>query len=243
VVKEFLDDNGCSYESIDVAALDDRWRSFGAPALPALVVGGVAHAVSHPVQVATLLDLPVAAVEDPLRIGFDLDRILAVWVEAIVLAPWEALLESTPSRGRTGLELAVNVFVPAGLLSSAFATGTFAWPGDPVSGVPGDDALRTHESAVVAGLGSTSALLQFARPIRAAWAGFLEEAAPALRRAPDREVTTPAGALPYRALLDAQRLHAAQHLRQVTTYLAATGRAVPELRVESLGARLPAQIY
>jgi hypothetical protein len=129
VVEEFLDDNGCSYEPIDVAAADDRWRSFGTPALPALVVGGVARAVSHPVQVATLLDLPVAAVEDLLRIGFDLDRILAVWVEAIVLAPLEALLEPTPSRGRTGLELAVNVFVPADLLSSAFATGTFAWPG------------------------------------------------------------------------------------------------------------------
>lgn len=221
----------------------DRWQALGAPVLPALVIDGVAHSVSHPVQVSSLLGLAVAAVEEPVRIARDLDRILEAWEEVVALAPWEALLEPTPSRGRTALELAVNTFVPVELLPSAFDEGAFLWPGDPIAGIPGDEALRAHELRIVARLAGTAALLQFARPTRDAWTVFVGERADALRRAPDRDVATPAGTLPYRALLDAQRLHAAQHLRQVTTFLAATGRLVPAFRVESLGLRLPARIY
>jgi hypothetical protein len=229
---------------VDVAGANDRWQSAGAPILPALVVDGVAHPVSHPVQVASLLGgLRAAAVEDPVPIARDLGRILGAWVETVAAVPWEALLEPTPSRGRTALDLAINTFVPVELLPRAFHEGTFPWPGDPVAGVPGDDALRAHELTVAARLTGTIELMHFIGPIRAAWTAFLGEAAEALQRTPDREVTTPAGALPYRGLLDAQRLHAAQHLRQVTTFLAASGRPVPELRAESFGLRLPARIY
>jgi hypothetical protein len=50
--------------------------------------------------------------------------------------------------------------------------------------------------------------------------------------------------LPYAGLLDAQRLHAAQHFRQMTTFFRETGRPVPRFDPAALvGLRLPQRIY
>jgi hypothetical protein len=213
---------------VDVGEDAARWQAAGAPVLPALVVDGVAHSLGHPVQVAALLGLAVETIEDPVRLGRDLDRILEAWLEAVALVPWQALLEPTPSRGRAALELAVNTFVPVRLLPAA----------------GGDEALRRHELALESRIAGTDDLLAFAEPIRLGWIAFLGESEDELRGAPDRPIVTPAGTLPYAGVLDAQRLHAAQHLRQVTTHLAAAGLPVIDFRPERLpGLRLPARIY
>ncbi len=229
---------------MNVAESPRSWRAAGAPLLPALLVDGVSHSLGHPVQVATLLGLAGGAVQDPVSTGWDLHRVLEAWLDALALVPWAAVLEETPSRGRTTRELAINTFVPVGLLPAAFIEGRFAWPGDPLTGEPGDDALRAHELRIEASITGTESFAAFAEPIRLAWAEFLLEEEQALRAAPDRDVATPAGSLPYGALLDAQRMHAAQHYRQVTTFFEATGRKVPDFRPESLGGlHLPAQVY
>jgi hypothetical protein len=229
---------------VDVGEDAARWQAAGAPVLPALVVDGVAHSLGHPVQVAALLGLAVETIEDPVRLGRDLDRILEAWLEAVALVPWQALLEPTPSRGRAALELAVNTFVPVRLLPAAFGDGRFPWPGDPTTGAGGDEALRRHELTLESRIAGTDDLLAFAEPIRLGWIAFLGESEDELRGAPDRPIVTPAGTLPYAGVLDAQRLHAAQHLRQVTTHLAAAGLPVIDFRPERLpGLRLPARIY
>jgi hypothetical protein len=211
--------------------------------LPALDIGGAVHALGHPSQAASLLGLAAEDAGDPVRLGWDLHRVLEAWLEAAALVPWDALLAPTPSRGRTPRELAVNTFVPVGLLPAALASGRFPWPGDPVTGEPGDDALRAHELGLEAAIGDTAALRAFAEPILRAWGAFLLDE-DALRAGAGRAVETPSGTLPYARLLDAQRLHAAQHLRQVTTAFAAAGLPVPAFRPEAhAGLRLPARVY
>ena len=55
---------------------------------------------------------------------------------------------------------------------------------------------------------------------------------------------TPRGELTWVGLLEAQRLHAAQHYRQATTQVASLGLPVPDLDVEQFyGMRLPKSIY
>lgn len=222
----------------------EPWQEVGSPVLPALVVGGVAHSLSHPVQVASLLGIAADLLGDPVRIGWDLHRLLEAWLEALALVPWPAVLEETPSRGRPTLELAVNTFVPVGMLPDAFATQRFVWPGNPATGAPGDAPLRDYELAIEAGLTDGTRFASFAEPILQAWAAFLDEREDALHEQDEREVETPTGTLSYTGLLDAQRLHAAQHLRQVTTFFSATGRRVPEFDPASLsGLRLPERVY
>ena len=65
----------------------------------------------------------------------------------------------------------------------------------------------------------------------------------AIRAEPARPVRTPRGELTWVGLLEAQRLHAAQHYRQATTQVTALGHPVPALDLELLyGMRLPKAI-
>jgi hypothetical protein len=57
-------------------------------------------------------------------------------------------------------------------------------------------------------------------------------------------VRTQRGELTWVELLEAQRLHAAQHYRQAATQVASLGHAVPGLDLASLyGMRLPSSMY
>jgi hypothetical protein len=243
MVKEFLDEHAYPYRSVDVGDAPAQWQAAGSPVLPALVAGGVAHSLSHPVQVASLLGLEGESLGDPVRMGWDLHRVLEAWLEALALVPWPAVLEETPSRGRSTLELAVNTFVPIGLLPDAFATLRFVWPGNPATGEPGDAPLREYELPIEAAITDAAQFAAFGEPLLHAWAAFLDEHEDELRESAGRDVETPSGALPYVGLLDAQRLHAAQHFRQVTTFFRATGRDVPRFVPADLGLRLPQRIY
>ena len=81
-------------------------------------------------------------------------------------------------------------------------------------------------------------------PVAEAWRAFVIENEDAIRAEPARPVRTPRGELTWVGLLEAQRLHAAQHYRQATTQVAALGHPVPELDLGLLyGMRLPKSIY
>jgi hypothetical protein len=57
-------------------------------------------------------------------------------------------------------------------------------------------------------------------------------------------VRTPRGELTWVGLLEAQRLHAAQHYRQATTFIASQGQPVPDLDLARLhGLELPQAVY
>jgi hypothetical protein len=226
---------------VNVLDAPDRWLRLGSPVLPALVVEGVPRPVRHPSQVASLLGLPGVSVADPVRVGRDLERLLAAWLEALAAVPWEAVMEETPSRGRTPLELAVNTFVPVALLPPALASRRFEWPGNPETGAWGDAPLREYELALEAAITGHAELAAFADPVVAAWARFLDEHEASLQAEAERELETPAGPAAFALVLEGQRLHAAQHYRQVTTHFRARGRRVPAFDLSGLD--LPERIY
>ena len=87
-------------------------------------------------------------------------------------------------------------------------------------------------------------LLAFVKPVADSWRAFLFEQEQEIRDEPDRPVRTPRGELTWVGLLEAQRLHAAQHYRQATTFIAAQGQPVPDLDLARLhGLELPQAVY
>ena len=74
------------------------------------------------------------------RMGHRLDR-AGVARARRRTTPWEALLEPMPVLGRTPLALAVDASVGITALLEPFTTGWFHWPGNPVTGETGDQAV------------------------------------------------------------------------------------------------------
>jgi hypothetical protein len=168
------------------------------------------------------------------------DAIAQAWLEVAQATPWDALLEPVPGLGRTPLALTVDALVGIAALTDALVSGWFHWPGNPRTGELGDASVVAYEASIVAGIRDRDDLLAFARPVVRAWRDGVGEHEDALRSEPDRMVDAPRGALTLVELLEAQRLHAAQHYRQATTFLAAQGQPIPTLDFDSLyGLRLP----
>lgn len=204
----------------------------GSPAIPALSGPGYAISVWHPTQAAQILGLPEVAGGDPVRCAWDLHAILDSWINCVAALPWDLLNQPTPSRGRSLHDLMVNVFRPVEFLDTAWSEGTFGY----------DNGAADQE--LVNATPDAESLIRFAEGIQQRWSAFLAESADELGE--DRQVTSPIkGDLPYSVLLDAQRLHAAQHLRQLVTFLESRGIApATTLRLDQMpGLSLPPAIY
>jgi hypothetical protein len=223
----------------------DRWLAAGSPPVPTLVVDGTPHVLQHPSQAWALLDLrgpPPPG--DPVEVAWDIDRIVGAWVELLGETPWDARLEPLPRLDRTPLDLGVDTLVGVAALTDSFATGWFHWPGNPATGATGDAAVVEYQDSIVAGIGSREELLAFAHPVAAAWRQALRDHDQALRAEAGRMMRAPRGDITLVRLLEAQRLHAAQHYRQATTFLTARGLPVPAVDLAQLhGLRLPAFVY
>jgi hypothetical protein len=229
-----------SYESVVITDDRERWLAAGSPSVPTLVLDGEAHVLQHPGQAAALLGL---AWQEPggeaARVADDVAAVSAAWLELVETARWDALGEPLPRLARTPLALAVDTFIGLDALAGAHASGWFHWPGDPVTRATGDAAVIAYEASLVAGIHSRDDLLAFLRPVAAAWRRVA--AGP---HDPERRIGAPRGELSWLELLEAQRLHAAQHLRQATAFLVDGGHAVPVLDLGTLaGLRLPAVAY
>ena len=73
---------------------------------------------------------------------------------------------------------------------------------------------------------------------------FVLEAAEGFHDAPRRKIEMARGApISYPRLLEMQRMHAAQHYRQVIVHFEDVGRPVPSFRPEQIGIKLPARIF
>lgn len=191
----------------------------------------------HPSQVGSLLGIVVEPAQEAVRLGWDLHTILEAWTALVATLPWPTLLEPTPSRSRTILDLAIGSFLRVQFLPSVLQDNVFGW-----------DATkdRSNEIAVGATLAKAEELIAFLDRIRLPWQRYLLDEEAAMTGASRTIVRTLGrGDIEYATLIAAVRNHAAQHLRQATTYLQETGRAVPtDFRVESIrDLGLPAQIY
>ena len=213
--------------------------------MPTLVVDGTQHVLQHPSQAAALLGLQTPAeLRDAERVAWDLDEIAQALCELAAATPWEALKTPLPGFGRTPLALAVDAANGIAQLPDAFASGWFHWPGNPRTGETGDAAVVDYEASVVAGIAGRDDLLAFVEPVAEAWRSFVLADADAIRAQPARPVRTPRGELTWVELLEAQRLHAAQHYRQASAGVEASGFAPPALDFDAMyGLRLPASIY
>jgi hypothetical protein len=223
----------------------ERWVADGSPAVPTLVVDGVAHVLQHPSQAGMLLGLDTPPVlRDAWQVAWDIDAIAQAWLELVTETPWDALVEPMPVLGRTPLALAVDASVGIQALLKPFATGWFHWPGNPVTGETGDQAVVAYEASIVATIDDRAGLVAFVGSAAGAWRAFVVNNEDAIRAEPARPVRTPRGELTWVGLLEAQRLHAAQHYRQATTQVASLGHPIPDLDLQLLyGMRLPHAIY
>jgi hypothetical protein len=223
----------------------ERWLADGSPPVPTLVVDGTPHVLQHPSQAAALLGIEVPpALRDAVRVAWDLDDIAQALVELAGTAPWDALREPVPVLGRTPLALVVDAANGIAQLPDAFSSGWFHWPGNPQTGETGDAAVVAYEASIVAGIARRDDLLAFVEPVARSWHAFARAEEDAFAAEPERSVRTPRGALTWVELLEAQRLHAAQHYRQAAAGIPAGGHAPPALDFGAMvGLRLPESIH
>jgi hypothetical protein len=234
-----------SFESVVISEQRERWIADGSPAVPTLVIDGTPHVLQHPSQAGMLLGLETPpALRDAWQVATDIDAVLEAFVELAATTPWEALLTPMPVLNRTPLALAVDASVGITALLEPFTTGWFHWPGNPVTGELGDAEVVAYEASIVATISDRDDLLAFLRPVAESWRTFVLDNDAAFHAEPARPVRTPRGELTWVELLEAQRLHAAQHYRQAATQVASLGHPIPELDLGLLyGMRLPDAIY
>jgi hypothetical protein len=223
----------------------ERWLADGSPPVPTLVVDGTRHVLQHPSQAAELLGIETPpALRDAVRVAWDLDDIVQALVELAATAPWDALGAPMPVLGRTPLALVVDAANGIAQLPDAFGSGWFHWPGNPRTGETGDAAVVAYEASIVAGIRRRGDLLAFVEPVAQTWRSFVLAEEDAFQADPGRSVRTPRGALTWIELLEAQRLHAAQHYRQAAAGVEASGHTPAALDFGAMvGLRLPASIH
>jgi hypothetical protein len=233
------------FESVVISEQRERWLAAGSPPVPTLVIGDTAHVLQHASQAALLLGLDVPpALRDASRVAWDIDSLMAAWLELCTATPWEALTARIPGFGRSPLALAVDASVGIQALIEPFSSGWFHWPGNPETGETGDRSVVDYEASIVAGIEARDDLLGFVDLVAARWRAFVAANDEAFGADPERPLRTPRGPLTWVELLEAQRLHCAQHYRQATTRLTSLGVATPAIELETLfGLRLPTSVY
>jgi len=219
VAREFLGAHSVVFSSWDVdePAGREAWHAAGNPHVPALVIGSRAISLVSPrFQIAGALGLPSPQRLAAGRLLWDVAAIQEAWLALVRSVDWRALTMPTRSRGRTPIELVANVF-------NFYAELADAWAGRPVSwGGPGTLAA---EAALVARLTDEAAVVSYVAEQVAAWQLFALDASEADPEGARLVANREGGTVVFRELLDAQRQHGAQHLRQVIATYAE--RAIP----------------
>jgi hypothetical protein len=223
----------------------ERWLADGSPPVPTLVIGGTPHVLQHPSQAGRLLGLETPPeLRDALQVAWDIDTLMEAWVQLATETPWDALETPLPGLGRTPLALAVDASVGIRALLEPFVTGWFPWPGNPETGEMGDQLVVAYEASIVAAIHDREDLVGFVGGVAAAWRELVAVHEDEFRADPARPVETPRGPLTWVGLLEAQRLHCAQHYRQAATQVASLGHATPAVDLDGLyGLRLPESIF
>lgn len=245
MTKEFLGAHNVAFESVVISEQRERWLAAGAPPVPTLVIDGTPHVLQHPSQAGLLLGLETPPpLRDAVQVAWDVDSVMRALVELCEATPWEALSTPMAVLNRTPLALAVDASVGIDALLASFEAGWFHWPGNPVTGALGDAEVVAYEASIVSRIDDRDDLLAFVGRIADAWRSFVTEYEASFAGDAARAMRTPRGELTWVELLEAQRLHAAQHYRQAVTQVASLGHPVPSLDLGSLyGMRLPESVY
>jgi hypothetical protein len=200
-----------AFDSVNIREPDgaERWVAAGSPAVPCLLVDGVASPVLHVSQLASMLGVASPRQPEATRLARDAAEVLEAWVGLIARLDFETLIAPTPSRGRSLRNLTVNVFHPFELLPAAFQSGRFDWNPE-------------LDNAREAPLGDAATVVDYAGARHRAWRDWVlgHEADLAEQ---DPQVSSPRGQVDYSTLLDFQRRHAAFHYRQLLAVLVARG--------------------
>jgi hypothetical protein len=182
----------------------------GRPVVPSLLAGGVATPILHVSQLAAALGLPIAPAQASTRLAWETLPLLRSWLERLRGLDEALLAQPTGSRGRSLLELTVNVFHPFELLPGAWRGLGFPWE-------PERDGERERA------LGGPAGVLAYAGRALAEWTSFVLERGDELGGR-DPVVSSPRGEVAYSALLDSQLGHVAFHHAQLADFLREAGR-------------------
>lgn len=196
-----------SLNAIDGGEGERRYIEAGSPIIPTLLVDGRSFPVLHPVQMASVLDIPrTEGFPDTLRMAWDTVTILENWVEVLPQTTWELVLKPTPSRGRSIRNLTVNTFRPYELLREAWHTRRFDW-------YTGEEDAKQENR-----IDDLEGLEDYARSVLRSWEEFITSVGEELM-VEDPLIASNRGDAPFSVVLGAQRWHTAFHHRQLLDFL------------------------
>jgi hypothetical protein len=229
--KEFLGANGITFQSWDIAEPDARrtWEEEGSPQLPSLLVDGrVIPLIVPPVQIAAALGLPAPSEFDLARLAWDIAALHDAWLQLISGLEWTSLQMRTPSRGRTPIDLVVNVFFSLQRTIEAWETGIFESGDEKDAEAPRED----EEYALRKGLTDRASTVAYIADRAAFWNSFALELSDESVEGARLIDHVPRGQIRFQDLLWSQRQHAAVHFRQITFMLDEAG--VPHSSADAL---------
>jgi len=194
------------YESLDVRGEGAaRWEEAGRPTVPSLALGDRVVPLFHVSQLARALGLPSPTPPASALMAWETVGRLHRWVERLRPLGRESLTRPTESRGRTLINLTINVFHPFELLPVAWESGRFDW--DPTLDDERERALERPEAVVA-----------FAEHVEREWSDFVAEHEDELESR-DPVIASLRGELRYSELLESQVWHVEFHQRQLEAFL------------------------
>ena len=197
-----------AYESLDARGEGAaRWEEAGRPTIPSLVLAGRLLPILHVSQLAKALGFAAPAPPPSALRAWQTVGRLQEWLARLRPLDRATLTRPTPARGRSLVNLTINVFHPFELLPRAWESGRFDW--DPTRDDERERALASPEAVVA-----------YAEGIQRAWGDFVARREDELERR-DLVVDSPRGELTYSELLESQSWHVEFHTRQLTEFLAA----------------------
>ena len=141
------DTYGVEYESLDVPGEGAaRWEEAGRPTIPSLVLDGRVLPILHVSQLASALGLPAPGPPASALMAWETVGRLQEWLERLRSLDPGSLTRPTHARGRTLVNLTVNVFHPFELLHVAWESGRFDW--DPTLDDERERAIGSAEAVV-----------------------------------------------------------------------------------------------
>lgn len=194
------------YESLDVRGEGAaHWEEAGRPTIPSLVLDGRVLPILHVWQLAKALGLPTPGRPPSALLAWETVGRLQEWLERLRPLDRASLSRPTQARGRSLVNLTINVFHPFERLPAAWESGRFDW----------DPTLDDERERA---LGSPEAVVAYAEGNQRGWGDFVARREAELESR-DPVVTSLRGELTYSELLESQSWHVEFHQRQLEAFL------------------------
>jgi hypothetical protein len=197
-----------------------EWEALGIGVVPCAVQGDRSLIILHMGQLRQFLDLPPSDSSSSYQEWVAaMNRVLEAVEEAVRQVPSERLSDPTPNRGRDLRELVYNIHDRVPFMCQALETGWYDY--HHVDDFGPSRRFQTSEE-----------LAEFCREVRTGWLECVREVDDdtSLNGVDSRQ-----GEATHQQLLEIQAFHAAQHLRQIYTFMRQIGvEPARELTVEEM---------